>query len=379
MRHVAKLVVVGFSAAALMTGGLLVRSGIAVASASDRTQTFGGAQVVLSVSSGQVGTPVTITGTSFPPNATLAVYIDSPNPYVASPTRLNGGGPQTDAGGSFSTQFGIPTVPWGPHSICADTGYPGSAEPAKVNACTSFAVEPKITLSANSGDATSSGTITGNGYPAFALVGLYWDNPGSFYMGTPGPLTNSQGAFTLTVQFGSGLDPGPHQICGDTGYSTSRPPPAVKACAQYTFLGRVATLALSVDSGVPGTPVTVTGQGFYEAIPIRLVIDGHELSSTYYPWPVTDRFGAFQTTIPIRLNYPDVGEHTFGLEPGLHKLCAVDSYRVSACSQLTILEAKVQKAMAPIPPPYLLLVAIVVFIAFAGGAIGWAFRATRKR
>jgi hypothetical protein len=104
--------------------------------------------ITLSVDSGVPGTPVTITGTGFPPGEIVALYIDAPGPYLGSP------GPRADASGSFRkdikwpgrdydydrTGHVNPTKP-GVHTLCGDTAADaGSPPPISAKACARFQV-----------------------------------------------------------------------------------------------------------------------------------------------------------------------------------------------------------------------------------------------
>lgn len=110
------------------------------------------AQLALSVTAGPPGTHVTVTGINFPPNEIVALYIDSPQPYLAQP------GPRADSSGGFVESITMPGKDYdesgridpsrvGPHQICGDTGYPGSSQPVVATACATFTVEPGPSLS----------------------------------------------------------------------------------------------------------------------------------------------------------------------------------------------------------------------------------------
>ena len=102
--------------------------------------------ITLSATSGPVGAPVTITGAGFPAGEIVALYIDSPGPYLGLP------GPVADAQGAFQLSTKMPGKGWdesgkvnpakpGPHNICGDTtAYPGSSQPVAARACAQFLV-----------------------------------------------------------------------------------------------------------------------------------------------------------------------------------------------------------------------------------------------
>jgi hypothetical protein len=99
----------------------------------------------LSVTTGAPGTPVTISGNGFPRGEVVALYVDVPGPYLFNP------GPRADSSGAITaaivwpdknydtTHHLDPSTP-GPHTICGDTGYPGSTQPIAAKACATFNV-----------------------------------------------------------------------------------------------------------------------------------------------------------------------------------------------------------------------------------------------
>ena len=104
-----------------------------------------GPTVKLSVDSGTPGTPVTITGTGFPPNEIVALYIDAPGTYLDVP------GPRADDQGNFTKAITWPGQIYdssgrvnpakpGTHQVCGDTAYPGSDQPVPAKACAPFLV-----------------------------------------------------------------------------------------------------------------------------------------------------------------------------------------------------------------------------------------------
>jgi hypothetical protein len=104
------------------------------------------AAIVLSIDAGVPGTPVTVSGSGFPPNEIVALYVDSPSVYLEQP------GPMADGEGAFQENIKWPGKNYdpsgvvdpskvGPHKICGDTGYPSSTQPVAVKACAQFMAE----------------------------------------------------------------------------------------------------------------------------------------------------------------------------------------------------------------------------------------------
>jgi hypothetical protein len=103
---------------------------------------------------------------------------------------------------------------------------------------------PTISLSFSHGPPVTEVIITGAGFPPGASLVLYWDDRQRYCAG-PGPIADAQGGFKRSC-FISGVNPGRHQFCADTG-----PPPnvdePVKVIACATFV---------VSSGAGSTPTT---------------------------------------------------------------------------------------------------------------------------
>lgn len=92
---------------------------------------------------------------------------------------------------------------------------------------------PTITVSPASGPTNTLVTVSGTGFPANEVVGLYFDKPG-LYLGFPGPRTTSQGTF-IESDATPVLTPGRHQICADTMHPNAQPVAAL-ACAPFVVI-----------------------------------------------------------------------------------------------------------------------------------------------
>lgn len=134
---------------------------------------------------------------------------------------------------------------------------------------------PIIALDVNSGFAGATVTITGSGWPAHEIVALYIDHAPP-YIGQPGPVADVQGNFSQTIKLpGHDYDstglvdparPGPHQICGDTGYPGSTQVTKVNACATFTVLPGPSPTA-SLSPAVPQPPVPAS-------VPVPIILLG---------------------------------------------------------------------------------------------------------
>jgi hypothetical protein len=110
--------------------------------------------------------------------------------------------------------------------------------------------------------------LTGSGFPPGETVAEYIDAP-PVYQST---LVDSSGNFIAYVSM-DGSPIGSHQICADTGFPGSSQPVAVKVCNPFTSLPFQPGVTLSVSSGMPGTPLTITMTGFPPDQGVAVYID----------------------------------------------------------------------------------------------------------
>jgi hypothetical protein len=170
----------------------------------------------------------------------------------------------------FTWLGGLVAIAWIAFSVRAGAlAVDASPSPIPVNAT--------ITLSVSSGLPGTPFTITGNGFPASEFVALYIDQPVP-YLGFP-IRADAQGAFRQDTKWpDTSYDsskrvnptaPGPHSICGDTGYQGSTQPLAAKACAQFQVQGRASP---SPTPGVVNTGASLPQVLVALAILIALVV-----------------------------------------------------------------------------------------------------------
>ena len=317
------------------------------------------ASLSLGSSSGPVGTAVNVTGSGFPPATDYAIYIDSPDQgYVATPARLSGGlGPRTNSQGSLSQDIGVPPTPFGAHAICADTGYPGSSTSNAVKACAQFSVEAHLTLSQSVGSSGTQITMTATGFPANETVAFYTDTPrdgspadgnvAGPYFGTPGEFADAQGTLNQTIMWPSyyssykvnPASPGPHVICGDTGYPGSPQPDKVKACAQFLVQGSAAvpSVLLGPSSGGVGTKVLVQGTGFAGSTQVYITIDGKTVVTDACSPYLTGETGNFQLEIVMQLHTSFQNCPPTSISYGTHRICV--NAMNQACADFALLAA----------------------------------------
>ena len=138
----------------------------AVNATEGRLDSTGAPALALSAASGETGTKVSITGSGFPPGEIVALYIDSPNPYIGSTPP----GPRADEQGAFQDSFTWPAKNYdpthrldptsaGPHLVCGDTeALPGGPQEIAAKACAQFVVVtvPSASPSPQGGNAGTS-------------------------------------------------------------------------------------------------------------------------------------------------------------------------------------------------------------------------------
>ncbi len=165
---------------------------------------------------------------------------------------------------------------------------------------------PTITLSANSGATGWSVIIRGNGFKGSVPVrsasfgGI--DVLGSL---SPTPSTNSQGMTEIFIHIPD-LDPGRYNIevgvadSTASAFFTVTPPPTP-------------VITLSANGGVPGSIITLRGEGFEYFLPVRRVSVG-SIEVTPFPAPSTTAQG--MTEFDISIPGLDSGRHIIEVQVG---------------------------------------------------------------
>jgi hypothetical protein len=159
--------------ASLVAGWLLVGTPANAAQAAQPVSPT----ITLSPTAGTSGTRVTISGTGFPPGEVVALYIDSPIPFLGNPPP----GSTANAQGGFSQTITWPDKNYDPsgrikpaaigiHNVCGSTTYPGTTQTSNVQACAVFTVQSGPTPSTSpSPSPSSSGGLVG---PSPLTVGI---------------------------------------------------------------------------------------------------------------------------------------------------------------------------------------------------------------
>lgn len=245
-------------------------------------------QITLSLSSGYVGDTVIVSGSGFDANSNITIYFDAT--YAGAATAL--------ATGTFSgATFTVPESYRGNHTI--------KAQDASLNYATAtFTVSPKITVTPTSGGVGDTVTVSGTGFAAnSASVTIYFD---SATVGTA-TTTNAYGTFSGVTFAAPSSSRGSHTIKAQD-YSGNY------ATATFTIAQKI---TITPTSGVAGTTVTVTGNGFSPSRTITITYNANLVTTT--PTTITtDSTGGFTAisfTVPAGLagTYPvEASDGTYG-------------------------------------------------------------------
>ena len=124
--------------------------------------------LTLNPTSGLPNAKVSLSGTGFPPNEIVGLYLDSPNLFLQAP------GPRADAQGAFTTSITVPGASPGAHQVCGDTAYPGAPPQQPAKACAQFVViaGPSPTPSPSPSPTPSAGSTAGQWTFTIAAIAI---------------------------------------------------------------------------------------------------------------------------------------------------------------------------------------------------------------
>ncbi len=198
---------------------------------------------VLSATSGNVGTKITVSGnnTGGTPFGPLGIYWDG----LLAENKIATG--QFNATSGYKIEITIPEDVAGTHYIIVKDETTGASS------FTAFKILPKITLSVTSGLPGDTVTVSGTGFAGSVNVTIRFQNATYDKDITPSvvPVTSSKGSFSASVTV-------PDVAYGNYNISAKD---AKGNVVNATFAVK-ATITLSPTEGPSGTVVTVTGRGF---------------------------------------------------------------------------------------------------------------------
>jgi hypothetical protein len=237
--------------------------------------------------SGAVGAQVSVTGEGFVPGESVAIFWDSTG---STGVRLTSA--TASSTGAISTTVTIPSATSGNHLIVGQGESSGAKASRTFNVTeTSLpATDPKVTINPTSGQVGSTVVVTGSGYGSGEQVEIYWD---STYGRSPltSVTANASGAFSTSITVPDDAL-GRHLIVGKGVAS------GLKPSRSFTILPRT-SVALNPYSGVAGSTVTVTGQGFSPNEQVNVFWDSTGTSGTKLSTVTADSTGAFSTNVTV--------------------------------------------------------------------------------
>ena len=162
--------------------------------------TVPGRTLTLDVDESKRGSEVTVTGTGYEADGSVALT------YLSGTTSTSLGSATADAYGEFTKVVTIPNTPAIPSTNTITGAISGGGSKT-----TSHEIpESSISLDVSEAETGSSVTITGVGFPAYATVGTLTIG-GLDVRPTPAPSTDVDGGFTSTVMV-PGLTAGNHTV-----------------------------------------------------------------------------------------------------------------------------------------------------------------------
>lgn len=243
--------------------------------------------LLVSPSSGPIGTTITASGTGFYAGET-GIQVLFNGSAVKSAIIAN-------ATGTWSTTFAVPSISRGSYSI----GASGVSTTITDVPTRSFTVNARASLDPSSGFAGKVVTIGGSGFAASSTITVTFE--GATVTTTPSPLVatatgNVSGTFTVPS-----ASPGSHVVAINDGTGPFN--------ASFNVTSSVTS---SVTSGTVGAQTSFGGQGFPPGTAVTFMFDSAPMTTA--PAVTTDATGAFNAPLSI----PDAarGTHTIKATAG---------------------------------------------------------------
>ena len=220
---------------------------------------------------GTVGTEVEITGAGYDDREDLTVEYDGRRVDIES------GDEETDRDGEFELTILIPESYAGDHAITV------IGEDSDIEVMAEFTVEPKITISPESGVAGDTITVSGTGFGEKVDFSVFFGNDE-----VTSDDTDRYGSFEVTFA-APAKEPGSYDVeAEDEDYNSDK----------EKFTIAATTLSLSPVTGYVGGEVTVSGTGFRASQSISITFDNEQVKTAS-----TDASGQISTsfTVPVRI------------------------------------------------------------------------------
>jgi hypothetical protein len=263
----------------------------------DTTGTSTSARIILTPTSGAVGTPVTVTGTDFDPSSSVTIEFDTNTLTTVT----------TDSNGDFDAVFEVPlSASSGPHTVRASDGSNSSSATFTVTSGID-----KIILTPTSGPIGTPVTVTGTDFDPSSSVTIEFDTNTLTTV-----TTDSNGDFSADFIVPLSALSGPHIVTASDGSDSSS--------ATFTVTPGI---ILAPSTGPVGTSVTISGTNFGANSTITVTFAENTVS-TVPEIVTTDNNGDFSAnfTVPTSSN-------------GTHTVTASDPSSNSASKSFTVTPA----------------------------------------
>jgi hypothetical protein len=258
----------------------------AAAACARGTAPTGTGSLVLSPSSGPVGTSIAVSGQGFRAGEIVDLFLDSTaTTPVANVT--------ADAGGAFAGAFKLPNRTAGYHKVAAK-GRVSGLKTAK-----SFKVVPSLSRNPSQATAGSTVKLAARGFAARERVEVHWET-------AAGPVvaaltTSSTGSGSASFAIPTGTLPGRHDLIG-RGLGSG-----LKAATYVRVVDAiVASVSVSPAAGSPRSPLSVTGSGFGAGEPVDLFWDAQATAAGGATADGGGTVGSYVVEIPLL----PAGQHT---------------------------------------------------------------------
>lgn len=238
-----------------------------------------------SPSSGNVGTSTTVSGTGFA-NESVTAKLGTFTLGSATPGAGAGG-----SAGDLTVTAGAPEMPKGSYSVSAVGTLSGT-----INSAFTFVMNPKISLSSNSGLIGASTNISGNGFAASSTITITQDGGDTATTTT----SNSLGTFSAISYTPTGSRGG-HTIAAHDAI------PNLAATVNYVIIDPIITI--SANTGFVGDSITLTGTAFKPSVTVTVYYDGVATATTTTSDAANGAFSGLSFTIPASI----AGTHTISV------------------------------------------------------------------
>lgn len=235
---------------------------------------FAAAAASLNLTTGYVGTEVTVSGTAFKSNNTVTITLD--NKEVATAT--------TTSDGSFSASFNVPPCPGGTHVVRISDGTSSTTA--------NFVLNSSAALSEIEGSVGNEVTVSGTGFKASSPISITFDNKqvATANTGDSGSFNTS---FTVPVHVA-----GTYKVRISDGTNT--------ASANYKI---GTSTSINQTTGHVGSNLTVNGIGFVAGRAVSVIYDETKIATATVS---TD--GTFSATFKVPVSV--TGEHAIVVTDG---------------------------------------------------------------